>query len=45
MFIKLPDAAIAMSLGTGLIGSSAFAKAFQSRTEVKQGVADGVIYK
>lgn len=37
MFMKLPDAAMAMTLGTGLIGSSAFAKAIQTRWESRDG--------
>jgi len=41
MFMTLPDAAMALTLGTGLIGSSAFAKAIQTKWESR----DGVIYK
>jgi hypothetical protein len=33
MFMTLPDAGIAITIGTGLIGSSAFAKAVQSKYE------------
>lgn len=33
MFLQLADAAMAMTLGTGLIGSSSFAKAIQSKWE------------
>jgi hypothetical protein len=40
MFMKLPDAAIALTLGTGLIGSSAFAKAIQTKWENHYGVID-----
>lgn len=43
MFMKLPDTSVALTLGTGLIGSSAFAKALQSRYEGKQEKRDVVI--
>jgi hypothetical protein len=33
MFMSLPDAGMAITIGTGLIGSSAFAKAVQSKYE------------
>lgn len=33
MLMKLPDAGMAITIGTGLIGSSAFAKAVQSKYE------------
>lgn len=33
MFMTLPDAGMAITIGTGLIGSSAFAKAVQSKYE------------
>lgn len=33
MFLQLSDASMAMTLGTGLIGSSSFAKAIQSKWE------------
>lgn len=38
MFMELPDAAMALTLGTGLIGSSAFAKAIQAKWEGHDGV-------